>query len=109
MLKKNNINATYLTIDLKTEVNRFGSPGKNTSINEWKKYFQAYQSKYNADIIFIDGRFRVICGLDIFPKIRNDTLVLFHDYDRDIYHILENYYIKVGKWGSLSVFSKIQI
>ena len=105
-LKESNINATYLTIDLKTEINGWGFPGKNTSVEDWKKYFQAYQSKYNADIIFIDGRFRVICGLDIFKKIRNDTLVLMHDYNRKIYHILEKYYIKVGIWGSLSAFFK---
>jgi hypothetical protein len=106
MLKKNNINATFLTIDLKSKPNGWGFPGKGTSIEDWKKYFQAYQSKYNADIIFIDGRFRVICGLDIFQKIRNDTLILMHDYDRNIYHILEKYYIKVGKWGNLSAFFK---
>ena len=82
-LKKNNINATYLTIDLKAN-NLWGYPGKDTTVEDWKRYFQAYQSKYNADIIFIDGRFRVICGLDIFPKIRDDTLVLVHDYNRDI-------------------------
>lgn len=106
MLKKNNINATYLTIDLKSKRNGWGFPGKGTSIDDWKKYFQAYQSKYNADIIFIDGRFRVICGMDIFQKIRNDTLILMHDYDRNIYHILEKYYIKVGEWGNLSAFFK---
>jgi hypothetical protein len=103
-LKNNNINATYLTVDLKT--NEWGFPGKDTTVEDWKKYFQAYQSKYEADIIFIDGRFRVICGLDIFPKIKNDTLVLVHDYDRNIYHILENYYIKVGSWGNLYAFFK---
>jgi hypothetical protein len=103
-LKKNNINATYLTIDLKS--NLWGQPGENTTFEDWKRYFQAYQSKYKADIIFIDGRFRVICGLDIFPKIRNDTLVLVHDYNRDIYHVLENYYIKVREWGNLTAFFK---
>lgn len=105
-LKESNINATYLTIDLKTKPNGWGYPGNNTSVGDWKKYFQAYQSKYNADIIFIDGRFRVICALDIFQKIRNDTLVLIHDYNRNIYHILENYYIKVGQWKRLSAFFK---
>ena len=105
-LKKNNINATYFTIDLKSEANRWGFPGKNTTVEDWKKYFQAYKSEYNADIIFIDGRFRVICGLDIFQKIRNDTLVLMHDYNRSAYHIIEKYYIRVGKWGNLSAFFK---
>ena len=103
-LKSNNINAIYLTIDLKTKI--WGNPGKDTTIKDWKKYFQVYQSKYKADIILIDGRFRVICGLDIFSKIRNDTLVLVHDYNRDIYHILEKYSIKVRKWGNLCAFFK---
>ena len=104
-LKNSNINATYITVDLKTK--KLGYPGNNTSIEDWKRYFQAYDSKYNADIILIDGRFRVVCGLDIFPKIRNDTLVLIHDYSHiEKYHILEKYYIKVKKWDSLSAFFK---
>jgi hypothetical protein len=104
-LKNSNINATYITVDLKTTLH--GYPGKNTNIEDWKRYYQSYDSKYNADIILIDGRFRVVCGLDIFPKIRNDTLVLIHDYSHiEKYHILEKYYIKVKKWDSLSAFFK---
>ena len=104
-LKSSNINATYITVDLK--VINSGYPGNNTTIKDWKSYFQAYDSKYNADIILIDGRFRIACGLDIFPKIRKDTLVLIHDYEnRKFYHILEKYYVKVRKWGSLSAFFK---
>ena len=72
-----------------------------------KKYIQAYKPEYNADIIFIDGRFRVACGLDVFHKIRADTLVLIHDYnDRPHFHILENYYIKVKSWDTLAAFFK---
>jgi len=104
-LKNNNISATYITVDLKA--NNLGYPGINTTLEDWKRYFQAYDSKYNADIILIDGRFRVVCGLDIFSKIRNDTLVLIHDYEnRYSYHILEKYYIKVRKWDTLSAFFK---
>ncbi len=58
-------------------------------------------------VIFIDGRFRVAYGLNIFPKIRNDTLVVIHVYeDRNVYHVLEKYYIKVKKWDTLSSFFK---
>ena len=104
-LKNSNINANYITIDLK--VINSGYPENNTTIKDWKRYFQAYDSKYNADIILIDGRFRVVCGIDIFPKIRNDTLVLIHDYEnRHYYHILEKFYVKIRKWGSLSAFFK---
>ena len=104
-LKHNKIQANYITIDLKT--NYWGYPGKATNIDNWKKYIQSYKKEYNADIILIDGRFRVACGLDIFNKIRNDTIVLIHDYiNRKNYHILENYYLKLEEWDSLIAFIK---
>jgi hypothetical protein len=104
-LKDNNINANYITIDLKTK--SFGYPGKVTNMEDWKKYIQSYKKEYNADIILIDGRFRVACGLDIFNKIRNDTIVLIHDYmNRQYYHILEKYYKKLEIWDTLVAFIK---
>ena len=104
-LKINKINANYITVDLKAGY--YGNPGKETNIEMWKKYIQSYKKEYNADIILIDGRFRVACGLDIFNKIRNDTIVLIHDYiNRKNYHILENYYLKLEEWDSLIAFIK---
>ena len=64
-LKNNGIKANYITIDLKT-YNNSGYPGNETTVEDWKKYIQAYKPEYNADIILIDGRFRVACALDIF-------------------------------------------
>ena len=105
LLKDNNIKANYITVDLKAR--SLGHPGKETNIEDWKKYIQAYKKEYNADIILIDGRFRVACGLDIFNKIRNDTVVLIHDYtNRKEYHILENYYVKIETWDTLVSFVK---
>ena len=104
-LKENNIIANYITVDLKA--NSIGFPGKETNVEDWKKYIQAYKSEYNANIIFIDGRFRVACSLDIFSKIKNDTIVLIHDYtNRYKYHIIENYYIKIKTWDRLAAFIK---
>ena len=104
-LKEKNIQVNYLTIDLKTKT--FGYPGKETNINNWKKYIQSYKIEYMADIIFIDGRFRVACALDIFPKIKNDTIILIHDYTNRIkYHIIEKYYIKLKTWDTLASFIK---
>ena len=94
-----------ITIDLKSTF--AGYPGNCTNINDWKKYIQAYKKEYNADIILIDGRFRVACALDIFPKIRSDTAVLIHDYEtRNQYHILEKYYTKIHSWDTLALFIK---
>ena len=105
LLKDNNITANYITVDLKGRF--FGFPGNGTDVENWKQYIQAYKSEYNADIILIDGRFRVACGLDIFNKIRNDTIVLVHDYtNRKEYHILENYYLKMESWDTLASFIK---
>ena len=87
LLKTSNIIANYLTVDLKAKY--FGFPGKETSIEDWKKYIQAYKSDYNADIILIDGRFRVACGLDIFNKIRNDTINYKKRQDNILFKILQ--------------------
>lgn len=104
-LKVNGINANYITVDL--HASSIGYPGKDTNLNDWKKYIQAYKKEYNADIILIDGRFRIACALDIFPKIRNDTLIFIHDYEnRKKYHVLERYYIKIKTWNSLALFLK---
>ena len=103
-LKNSGIKAEFITVDLNATDN-FGHPGPGTTIEDYKKYIQAYKSEYNVDIILIDGRFRVACALDIFSKIRNDTIVLFHDYtSRKQYHIIEKYYIKVKTWNELALF-----
>ena len=100
-LKINKINANYITAGY------YGNPGKETNVEIWKKYIQSYKKEYNTDIILIDGRFRVACGLDIINKIRNDTIVLIHDYiNRKSYHILEEYYLKLETWDTLVAFIK---
>ena len=104
-LKNSGINANYITVDLKAYGN-YGRPGPGTTVEDWKKYIQAYKKEYNADIILIDGRFRVACALDIFSKIRKDTIVLIHDYMRDYYHIVEDYYYKIKEWDTLAAFIK---
>ena len=103
----NLIGIIFITIDLKAKENKFGTPGPGTTVIDWEKYIQAYKQEYNADIILIDGRFRVACCLDIFSKIKSNTLVLVHDYvNRKYYHIIEKYYIKIKSWGTLAAFFK---
>ena len=105
-LKNSGILANYITIDLKVKPKSFGRPGGGTTVEDWKRYIKAYKPEYNADIIFIDGRFRVACALDIFSKIRNDTIVLIHDYVNEQYNFIENYYFKVKQWETLALFIK---
>ena len=45
--------------------------------------------------------------MDIFNKIRDDTIILLHEYfSRPSYFILENYYNYIYHWGSLYAFAK---
>ena len=84
----------------------WSTPGKDSNIEDWKKYFQAYNQDYNANVIFIDGRFRVACAFDIFNKIKDDTIILIHEYFRPQYIIIEKYYDYIYHWGSLFLFKK---
>ena len=86
--------------------NLWSEPGKNSNIEDWKNYFQAYKKEYNADVIFIDGRFRVACAFDIFNKIRDDTLILIHEYFRTPYLAIGEYYDYIYHWNTLFLFKK---
>ena len=81
-------------------------PGKESTLEDWKSFIQAYKEEYNADVFLIDGRFRAACALDIFGKIKNDAVVLLHECQRKDYSIVEKYYNKVYKWKNLCLFQK---
>ena len=100
---KNNI----IFKDLKPDNPTWSYPGKKSNLKDWKNYFQSYKKEYNADVILIDGRFKVATAMDIFNKIRNDTIVLLHEYNiRPSYYIIEKYYKYIYHWGSLFLFIK---
>ena len=104
---KHGLKENLLFRDLKPDNTSWSFPGKKSSLNDWKKYFQSYDKSYNADVILLDGRFKVASAMDIFEKINDDTIVLIHEYQpRDIYFILENYYQYVYHWGELVAFIK---
>ena len=81
-------------------------PGKNSTIEDWKNFIQAYKKEYNADVIFVDGRFRVACIFDVFNKISNNTIILLHECHRSEYSVIKDYYNLVYRWGSLCLFQK---
>lgn len=104
---KNGLKDVILFKDLKPDNPTWSFPGKNTNLNDWKQYFQAYKSEYNADVILIDGRFKIATAMDIFNKIKNDTIVVLHEYNtRPQYFVIENYYKYIYHWGSLYAFVK---
>lgn len=104
---KNGLKDNIIFKDLKPDSPVWSYPGKKSDINDIKNYFQAYKKEYNADIIMIDGRFKVATAMDIFNKIRNDTIILLHEYDaRPSYYVIEDYYDYIYHWRSLYAFVK---
>ena len=89
-IDKNGLKDILIFNDLKPDNPTWSFPGKKSNITDWKKYFQSYKKEYNADVILIDGRFKVATAMDIFDKIRDDTIILLHEYFvRPSYFILE--------------------
>ena len=104
---KNGLKDNLIFHDLKPDNATWSYPGKNSNINDWKQYFQAYNKSYNANVILIDGRFKVATALDIFDKINDETIILLHEYNERLrYFIIENYYDYVYHWGRLVAFVK---
>jgi hypothetical protein len=104
---KNGLKDALIFNNLKPDKSKWSHPGKKSNINDWKNYFQSYKKEYNADVILIDGRFKIATALDIFDKIRDDTIILVHEYyNRPSYFIIEKYYDYVYHWGGLYSFVK---
>lgn len=104
---KNGLKKNLIFKDLKPDSNSWSFPGKKSTLNDWKNYFQAYDRSYNADVILLDGRFKIATAMDIFDKINEDTIVLIHEYQpRTVYFVLEEYYQYIYHWGELTAFVK---
>ena len=104
---KNGLKENLIFHDLKPDNHIWSMPGKSSTLDDWKKYFQSYDSSYNADVILIDGRFKVATAMDMFGKISDDTIILIHEFqERPIYYILENYYQYIYHWDRLTAFRK---
>lgn len=103
-----NPDITYITIDLHVRKKSWGWPGRDTRFIDWIKYTRAYNhSKYRADFILIDGRFRVACGLNVFKQIDDNVFVYIHDFNnRKHYHILLDYFDVVEKAATSVVLRK---
>lgn len=79
-------------VDTNSDNKPWGYP-QTKNLEKFRNYFQSYLSEFNADLVMIDGRFRVSCCLDLYPKIRPDTLVFFDDFlNRPHYHHVLEYY-----------------
>ena len=85
----------FVYCNMQTIPNTWGHPGKNSTIDEWRKYSGAI-SEYGdiyIDTILIDGRFRVACCLKCFDVISDNCFVIFDDFlDRPCYHAVLEFF-----------------
>lgn len=79
---------------------------RTSDLGKFRNYYTAYDPSFKADIIYIDGRFRVSCGLDLINKIDTTTYVMVDDFtNRPWYQDLLKYYDK-EECGKLLVVLK---
>ena len=104
---ENGLKDNLIFRDLKPDNPDWSYPGSSSTLEDWKNYFQAYDKSYKADVIMIDGRFKIATAMDIFDKIEEDTIVLIHEYpDRPEYFVIEKYYQFIYIWDRLAAFVK---
>ncbi len=72
---------------------RWGFPSDESRKQFWPEYTLCpYNRGYKPDLILIDGRFRVACGVAAALKAP-EAIVLIHDYtNRPYYHVLEQFF-----------------
>jgi hypothetical protein len=100
----------WLTVDLKVPFNGWGAPGRDSPPSDWPNYTHAYKSDYGADMLLIDGRFRISCALCVFSQITRKNYVLIHDFRPrrpywvvlhwyDLYEVADSLVVLVKKEG----------
>ena len=76
---------------------------------KWRGYFtgaRLFEEKYYTKV-FIDGRARVYCALDVLDYIDKDSLVIIHDFGRTKYYEnLKEHYDIVERYINLGVLRK---
>jgi hypothetical protein len=100
-------NIVWYTVDHQVPFGSWGRPGRNSSRAAWSNYTHAYNAKYHADVILIDGRFRVSCAMCVFSEITEKTFVVMHDFpDRRHYWVVLNWYDLIELADRLAVFTR---
>lgn len=85
----------------------YGSPKDYSFRDHFIDYFESIW-KYNSkpDFVLIDGRFRVACFLTAILLSDPGTKILFDDYDREQYHVVEEVILPVDLTKTQALFVK---
>ena len=99
------LHKTYIDVG---ETEDFGNPVNESKIDNWKLYSASIDEiSDEPDTVFIDGRFRVACGVKTWFNVSEKTNVLIHDFTgRTHYHELLNLYDIKATCEQLVLLSK---
>lgn len=88
----------------------WGRPADTEKKENWPLYYRKAWTDLHLplpDVIFIDGRFRVMCALEAINYINSDTVVIIHDFSsREYYFDLLNYFELVDQMDALAILRK---
>ena len=91
----------------------FGMPAGEGSSALWPGYYEQVwkdPATHSADLVLIDGRFRVSCALEAIVQCRPHTILLFHDFwNRPVYHPVLAFTDWLGSCDSLAILRRKQV
>jgi hypothetical protein len=89
-----------------TYTGRWGYPKGKNSVNFVAQYRKTLRDAPFADLVLIDGRYRVAAFFEVLRNVTGPTTVLWDDYThRQEYHIVEKYVGKPEIVGRMAIFT----
>jgi hypothetical protein len=93
------------------QIGGWGFPIDNEARLKWPKYHEELWSNPNAsdaDLYFVDGRFRVACFIQALLHSSPRSLILMHDFsDRPHYHVVRRFAREIATSQRLSAFQRL--
>ena len=88
----------------------YGTPLDESAQARWPDYHQAVwndPAAMEADLVLVDGRFRVACALEALARCRPHAILLFHDFwNRTPYHPVLAFTDWLGSCDSLAILRR---
>jgi hypothetical protein len=88
----------------------YGMPVEASAQERWPGYYQTVwndPATVEADLVLVDGRFRVACALEALACCRPHTILLFHDFwNRTPYHPVLAFTDWLGSCDSLAILRR---
>jgi len=110
-IKKGELDLRYINIG---KIKEWGIPIDNTPKYEFLQYSDIQLStphlREAKGLVFIDGRFRVACCLNVIRYCKKDTVIVIHDFyspqgEEHYQNVLLKYLNEIDKADSLGVFN----